>query len=264
MLAPPLPTTLSTSYGHHVIDDGLTLPIFTKDIVDTLSNGRFRQFSKEDLLGWTQRLRDDSYAKRLGKWVEDRWDDEKKAFDDPRVLVSNRDLHIAGNLDTLDERVVFLFVAGDLIVDGCLAVYDDPETVVCVTGRLKARDIYTSGRIEVHGDVDLERAFIGDYNDHSTWVGGDLNCEFFSPEDHFVEVGGTLHSTYMYSGRSRPRASKKLFTYTNKKDPDAMIAYLGEEVLRVERYDGEVEGIELEERSVLRDRVVGGKPFRSS
>lgn len=100
--------------------------------------------------------------------------------------VHDGDLHIAGDFDATD--VGLLVVTGDLIVDGLFEDADDPETIVCVAGALRARNLITSGWLDV-GEVDVADCVVGDYNDCSAHVQGRLRARFFYPEEHFFGVG---------------------------------------------------------------------------
>lgn len=101
------------------------------------------------------------------------------------------DLHIPGDLDLTDESVYLLVVLGDLVVDGAYGDSDDPESFLLVTGNMRARDVVTGGWLEVHGDLSTDR-LIGDYNDCSAYIGGDVHARLFYGEEHHFTIGGAL------------------------------------------------------------------------
>ncbi|MCX4850253.1 hypothetical protein [Streptomyces sp. NBC_00893] len=101
------------------------------------------------------------------------------------------DLHISGDLDLADESVYLFVVLGDLVVDGAYGDSDDPECFLLVTGNMRARDVVTGGWLEVHGDLRTDR-LIGDYNDCSAYIGGDVHARLFYGEEHHFTIGGAL------------------------------------------------------------------------
>ncbi|MFH9202030.1 hypothetical protein ACH4KO_10070 [Streptomyces anulatus] len=101
------------------------------------------------------------------------------------------DLHIPGDLDLTDESVYLLVVLGDLVVDGAYGDSDDPESFLLVTGNMRARDVVTGGWTEVHGELRADR-LIGDYNDCSAYIGGDVHAQLFYGEEHHFTIGGAL------------------------------------------------------------------------
>ncbi|WP_405720534.1 hypothetical protein [Streptomyces sp. NBC_00046] len=101
------------------------------------------------------------------------------------------DLHIPGDLDLAQEGVYLLVVLGDLVVGGVYGDGDDPESFLLVTGNMRARDIVTAGWLEVHGDLSTDR-LIGDYNDCSAYIGGDVHARLFYGEEHHFTIGGAL------------------------------------------------------------------------
>lgn len=98
------------------------------------------------------------------------------------------DLHIAGGFDA--TPCPLLIVTGDMTVDGLFEDADDPETIVCVAGTLRARNLVTAGWLDVGGDLIVAECVIGDYNDCSANIQGTLRARFFFPEEHSFAVGG--------------------------------------------------------------------------
>lgn len=107
------------------------------------------------------------------------------------ILYVAGDLHIEGDLDLAAEGALLLIVNGNLRVDGAYTDQDDPETYLLVTGDMHARDVVTAGWLEVHGDLRVGR-LIGDYNDCSAYIGGDVLADLFYGEEHFFTIEGEL------------------------------------------------------------------------
>lgn len=107
------------------------------------------------------------------------------------IWLVDDDLHIPGDLDLAHERAYLLVVLGDLVVDGAYGDSDDPESFLLVTGNMRARDVVTAGWLEVHGDLSTDR-LIGDYNDCSAYIGGDVHARLFYGEEHHFTIGGGL------------------------------------------------------------------------
>ncbi len=61
---------------------------------------------------------------------------------------------------------------------------------------MKARDVVTAGWLEVHGDLSVTGHLVGDYNDCSALVSGDVRAGLFYPEEHHFEVGGTFEADH--------------------------------------------------------------------
>lgn len=110
------------------------------------------------------------------------------------VLFADGDLSVPGDLDLSDEQAYLLVVHGDLTVGGCYCDSDDPESFLLVTGDMRARDVVTAGWLEVHGDLHTGR-LIGDYNDCSALIGGNVHAELFYGEEHWFTVGGGVDAS---------------------------------------------------------------------
>lgn len=107
------------------------------------------------------------------------------------ILVVDGDLQVAGDLDLMSEKAYLLVVRGNLGVDGIYRDYDDPESFLLVTGHMQARDVITSGWLEVHGDLSTSH-LVGDYNDSSAFIGGDVRAALFYGEEHHFTIRGEL------------------------------------------------------------------------
>ncbi|MEU2913380.1 hypothetical protein ACWCQ0_36445 [Streptomyces massasporeus] len=70
-----------------------------------------------------------------------------------------------------------------------------------MTGSMRARDVVTAGRLEVHGDLSTDR-LIGDYNDCGAHISGDVHARLFYGEHHHFTIGGAL-SAHAVIGRPR-------------------------------------------------------------
>lgn len=119
------------------------------------------------------------------------------------IYICDGDLVIDGDLDLMKPRVLFLLVKGELTVRGGFFDYDDPETLTLVCGDMHADRIHTSGWLDIMGDLVVSGPLVGNYNDCSAYIGGDLRCGLFYPESHFFEVVGRAeidHALYVGGG----------------------------------------------------------------
>lgn len=123
------------------------------------------------------------------------------------LYVVEGDLQIAGDLDLQVEGAWILVVLGDLAVGGAYSDSDDPESFLLVTGSMTVRDVVTAGWLEVHGNLDVAKHLIGDYNDCSAYIGGDVRARLLYPEEHYFEIGGTVHVENAVGNRSRVKAA---------------------------------------------------------
>ncbi len=119
------------------------------------------------------------------------------------TVVCIGDLVIDGNLELGDE-ICNLIVTGSLTVNGLLEHYDDePATHIYVGGNLKAKNLITGGTLEVKGNVDVEGAIIGHYNDCFAIIKGNATAGFFYPEEHFFKIEGTISFKLAYGNEYR-------------------------------------------------------------
>ena len=109
-------------------------------------------------------------------------------------VVHDRDLVMPGDLDTAKRRLALLVVRGDLTVDGCFADSLNPESVVIVTGNLRARRLVSTGYLEVHGDVIVEEEAVFFGNESCAAIGGDLRAAFVLSQQHTLDLGGRVHA----------------------------------------------------------------------
>ncbi|MDK0524402.1 hypothetical protein [Streptomyces sp. ML-6] len=174
------------------------------------------------------------------------------------------DLHVPGDLDLAQERVHLLVVLGDLVVDGAYGDSGYPESFVLVTGNMRARDIVTAGWLEVHGDLSTDR-LIGDGNDCSASIGGDVHARLFCGENHHFTMGGALIADAVIGEPSLEIAIPP--TVIDLDDP-RMLDHFDRDLLEV--YDDEddsgneitcVEG--FDDFSELKRRVSAGLPLRT-
>ena len=111
------------------------------------------------------------------------------------------ELTVDGDFNTRDVDLAWLVVRGSLVVrglyqDNC----DDGPDLVAITGDLIADDVVTAGHLTVHGDVRVSGTIVGDYNDGSTRITGDLKARLFVPADHAFDVQGCIESDYVVDG----------------------------------------------------------------
>ncbi|MFH8520651.1 hypothetical protein ACH4CE_37590 [Streptomyces gelaticus] len=175
------------------------------------------------------------------------------------------DLHIPGDLDLTDESVYLLVVLGDLVVDGAYGDSDDPESFLLVTGNMRARDVVTGGWLEVHGDLRTDR-LIGDYNDCSAYIGGDIHARLFYGEEHHFTIGGALIANAVIG---RPRLEIATPPAVIGLADLRILEYFDRDLLRVfDDHDNNGNAITcvdgLDDFSELKRRVNAGLPLRTT
>jgi hypothetical protein len=220
------------------------------------------QVSRDEAVGLLSRFRDGTHKARA---VKEALEEIENYVGD--LLVVSGDLHVPGDLDLMRGGAYVLVVDGDLTVDGVYRDYDDPESFLLVTGDLQARDVVTAGWLEVHGDLRCGH-LIGDYNDCSTYIGGDVHARFFYGEEHFFTVGGAVHVEVVVGGAHRPRLDIVVRPEALPLDDARLLDHLDRELLRFhedEQEDGTavlyVDGIK--DFTEIKRRVVAGIPLRT-
>ncbi len=112
--------------------------------------------------------------------------------------------------DTDDEELTFLHVTGDLIIDGLYRdASDDGPTMIVVDGSLRCKNAIVAGFLAVGGDLVVQEAIYGDYNDGGALVMGDLRTKLFLPLDIGFDVRGQLEATEHIKGL-RPQQAPKI------------------------------------------------------
>lgn len=119
------------------------------------------------------------------------------------TIVCEGDLIIEGNFDMYESGICNLIVTGDLIVNGTLEHFDDPSTLILVGNNLKVENLITAGTLIVCGNVEIKNALIGDYNDYSATIYGNVQAAFFYPEEHFFEIQGEIRFDRAYGNTWR-------------------------------------------------------------
>lgn len=172
-----------------------------------------------------------------------------------RIAIYDGDLR-TDSLDTLDERLSILVVHGDLVIDGCFGDSDHPEMFTHVTGSMRARDVITSGWLEVCGNLTVERALLGDGNDCAAWIGGEVACQLFYPERHPFRVGGGVTAPFAFGDAgllSTPDAKREPAFDRGMK----ILEVLDPAMFRI--YD---DSAELRDYALLKRKVRRGEPLR--
>jgi len=149
-----------------------------------------RDLTPADLADLVETCHHPAVVELLREFLEDGTEDY-----DGRFLVVDGDSAVDGDLDTDDHEITVLVVRGNLTVggtfrDGC----DDGPTVTVVLGDLQARNVVTAGLLEVLGDMRVEQAVVGDYNDGGALVHGRLVTDLFLPVEIRYEVRGALQA----------------------------------------------------------------------
>ncbi|MCP3103977.1 polymer-forming cytoskeletal protein [Myxococcus sp. K15C18031901] len=141
-----------------------------------------------------------------------------KRFIEERLAGARADsdiLHHTGRL-VLDElttgrkpRIGLLVVEGDLVVKGRYEDSLDPESVVVVTGSLRAGDVITRGFLEVHGDLVAERSILFLDNEACTEVFGSVRAPFVYTNSHAVKVHGGVKARLVTGDGKYIRSQEK-------------------------------------------------------
>ncbi|NMO14228.1 polymer-forming cytoskeletal protein [Pyxidicoccus fallax] len=153
-----------------------------------------------------------------GKFAQSSTLRSAKRFVEQRVA-SNRAsgdiLHHKGRL-VLDElslgrrmRIGLLLVEGDLVVKGRYEDSLDPESVVVVTGSLRAGEVITRGFLEVHGNLVAERSILFLDNDACCEVFGDVRAPFVYTNYHAVKVHGGVKARLVTGDAKHIRSTEK-------------------------------------------------------
>jgi hypothetical protein len=172
------------------------------------------------------------------------------------AYLSDGDLHLDSFHSSL-LKVALLIVKGDLIVDGHYQDSDDPECLVIVTGDLKAGSMITAGWLEVHGNLVVEDALVGDYNDCSAEIFGDVRSRFLYPEEHFFKVHGSLRSQYALGNKYRLESSNpvELIDMSDER----VLSILDNDLFFVEQDGDEIIDLGLEDFGELKRRIRAGE-----
>lgn len=217
------------------------------------------QVSREEILAAIEGFREEYKAERITEALDDI---ESYTLD---ILFVAGDLHVRGDLDLFTEGAFLLIVLGDLRVDGVYTDQDDPETYLLVTGDMRARDVVTAGWMEVHGDLDVGR-LIGDYNDCSAYIGGDISADLFYGEEHFFTIEGELDADVVVGS---PRLMIDDEPEGIELDDPKLLEYFDRELLRIlddTAEDGtpivDVDGIK--DFREVKHRVIKGVPLKTS
>jgi predicted DNA-binding WGR domain protein len=83
-----------------------------------------------------------------------------------------------------------LVVKGSLTLRDGFTDTDYPATSLFVLGDMTCAYVVTAGRLGVRGSLRAERGVIGDYNDYSAEIQGDLVTTVMWEGDHGIDVGG--------------------------------------------------------------------------
>lgn len=125
-------------------------------------------------------------------------------------------------LDALTTRkhpcIRLLIVEGDLVVKGRYEDSLDPESVVIVTGSLRAGEIITEGFLEVHGNLVAERSILFLGNDACTEVFGDVRAPFVYTQYHAVNVHGGVKAQLVTGDAKQHIRAQQKHTFIEETD----------------------------------------------
>jgi hypothetical protein len=186
-------------------------------------------------------------------------DDELTDYAYDSVIVDG-DLVIDGDLNTFKAGLCRLVVTGSLRVAGLYHDYSDPETAVFVLGDFEAGRVITSGALAVAGDVTVRGALVGDYNDHSAELHGDVRARLFIPENHFFTIRKTLTVEHVLGGGAQHRVPPELKAAAMPVDDERLRDLVVPEVLDSDDKDDPEAEVWLDHTEV-RKRVMAGAPL---
>jgi len=181
------------------------------------------------------------------------------------LIVHDGDLTLP-SLDTgMEPFIGLLVVKGDL-VEGLFRDSLDPESTVIVTGHLRADRLISSGFLEVHGSVVVEREALWRDNDGCAEISGDLQAGFLFTKYHAVKVGGRVIAPLVLGDEARFECEKE-YAFVKETDGDhknALLAVLPRKALSIA---GDPEGgdedewwIDYVDDEVLAKLVAQGQP----
>ncbi|WP_406500072.1 hypothetical protein OG936_36710 [Streptomyces sp. NBC_00846] len=152
---------------------------------------------------------------------------------DVDVLFHDGDLEIGGDFHTgIEPWTQMLVVHGDLAVSGLLEDCLDPESLIVVTGDLRAGNLITEGWLEVQGNVTIDGCVLFEDNDCSARIVGNLTAGLIFTKYHHVEVGGQVTAP-LIAGDYRRIESPHNFSFVEETDP-SLVPLLVPEVLSIE------------------------------
>ncbi len=158
-------------------------------------------------------------------------DIESMAYD---TIYYKGDLHINHSFNTFKSGICNLFIEGDLYVEGTIFTYDDPSTLIFVTGNVVSDNIINAGSFFVCGNLEVKHCLLGNYN-HGMFVAyGDTKAELFYPEDHSFDLYKEINFKYAFGNTSRlnKNKSKKAFNF-KEKDFKKLLSILHPNVLKL-------------------------------
>lgn len=151
---------------------------------------------------------------------------------DADVLFHDGDLEIGGDFRTgIEPWTQMLVVHGDLVVGGLLEDCLDPESLIVVTGDLRAGNLITEGWLEVQGGVTVDGCVLFEDNDCIAHIVGDLTAGLIFTQYHHVEVGGQVTAP-LIAGDDRRIWSPHRFAFVKQTDP-SLVPLLVPEVLSI-------------------------------
>jgi hypothetical protein len=216
------------------------------------------QVEREELRAAAARCR----GARMRERLREALDDLDPAEGDVQIV--DGDLHVPGDLDLHERHLRLLLVTGRLVVEGALTDSDDPASFLIVGGAVTARDMVTSGWLDVGGDLEVAGSLVGDYDDGEAQIAGDVRTFFFYPEEHRFEVSGGFRAEVAVGNQLRLVTARKP-RFISLGDP--RIAEVFDHALLRFHDDEDEDGNRIEVVDGLRDfrefkrRIKAGEPL---
>lgn len=182
------------------------------------------------------------------------------------LVLSEGDLRLDDLHTGRKPFIGLLIVEGDLVIEGLFRDCLDPESIIIVTGDLRADRLISEGQLEVHGSVIVEREALWRDNDGCAEIFGDLRAgKLLYTKYHAVKIHGKVVAP-MILGDDNRFESKSKFEFIDETDDDnkeMLLRALPKEALSIE---GDPKGdpddwcIDYIKDDVLAKLVAAGKP----
>lgn len=180
-----------------------------------------------------------------------------------RAIHVEGDLEIDSNLVLHDAEIQVLIVDGDLTVHGRLEDRNDEgiESLILVGGNLRAKDLFTFGTLEVHGNLEGQEHLLLLDNACIAHIEGDLRAKFALDKYHHCRVLGAVDIDTLVQDAERIECSSEpAFTGL---DSDAVAGVLQHDLIEGEPDEESEFGfyVDYVDTDAVRSWICEGKPI---
>jgi hypothetical protein len=180
------------------------------------------------------------------------------------IVVHDGDLVVDELRTGVEPFIGVLLVRSNLVVRGLFQDCLDPESVVVVTGDLRAARMISKGLLEVHGSVLVDGDALWLDNDGCAEIHGDLKAHFIYTKYHAVRVHGAVEASLVLGDAERIEAGRP-YTFVCEGDDDhkdSLRAVLPGDALHLEGDEDDPDDwcIDWVDDEVMVKLVVEGKP----